>query len=216
MTIEWYCECSCDPHDLPGVLHIANNIDSIPGALETVWQPIDPTSCPAQSYIQRIASLSSSSNSSTSSPIPSSLYNRTILLIGDSIDRANAQYTCHLLSGNYSITHPGDVYWAQDDITSDPNSEGWKPNSYSDRSFPTICHVESIDLVIMNVFHFGLDQEEYFTWKDQYGPPYTTEERIDQIARNLVERVGRKIDILEFSSGVSGPLLCNLSQFRGR
>jgi len=58
----------------------------------------------------------------------------------------------------------------------------------------------------MNVFHFGLDQEDYFTWKDQYGPPYNTEDRVDKIALPLVEKVGRRIDILEFSSGVSTPI----------
>lgn len=189
------CNDRCDPHDLPGVLHIAENIDSIRGALETTWQPINPDSCPPQSYTTRIASSNLSS-------IPTALYNRTILLIGDSIDRANTQYTCHLLSGNYTITKPGDPHWPQEDIPS-TLEKGWKPNAYSERSYPTICHIESIDLMIMNVFHFGLDQEDYFTWKDQYGPPYTVEERIQQIALPLIEKVGRKIDILEFSSGVS-------------
>lgn len=186
----------CDPHDLPGVLHIADSIDSIQGALQTEWKPINASACPPQSYIQRIASGDSSAS------IPSALYNRTILLIGDSIDRANAQYTCHLLKGSYTITNPGDRYWPQDDISNDPNITGWKPNEYSARSFPTICHVGSIDLMIMNVFHFGLDQEDYFTWKDQYGPPYDTEDRVLEIAKPLADKVGRRIDILEFSSGV--------------
>jgi hypothetical protein len=188
-------DSSCDPHDLPGILHIADNIDSIQGALETKWQPINPADCPAQSYVNRVASLNSTS-------IPSALYNRTILLIGDSIDRANAQYTCHILKGDYSITKPGDAYWPQVDISNDPNVGGWKPNSYSERSFPTICHVKSIDLMIMNVFHFGLDREDYFTWKDQYGPPYITEDRIEEIALPLIARIDRDIDIVEFSSGV--------------
>lgn len=194
-----YLSNSCDPHDLPGVLHIADNIDSIEGALETQWQPITTTSCPSQNYINRIAS-----NNLTL--IPSSLYNRTLLLIGDSIDRGNVQYTCHLLKGEYTITKPGDKYWPQADISDndESNVEGrWKPNEYSERSFPTICHVKSIDLIIMNVFHFGLDKEDYFTWKDQYGPPYNTETRIEEIALPLVEKVGRAVDILEFSSGVS-------------
>lgn len=191
-----YYTASCDPHDLPGVLHLAEDINNLQGALETSWQPINSTSCPSQSYVNQVASL----NASTSTSLPKALYNRTILLIGDSVDRANNQYTCHLLSGNYTITKPGHPYWAQDDI---PDKSAWKPNQYSERSFPTICHVESVDLFIMNVFHFGLDEEDYFTWKDQYGPPYTVEERIEQIALPLIEKVGRKVDILEFSSGVS-------------
>lgn len=146
--------------------------------------------------------------------IPSTLFNRTILLIGDSIDRANAQYTCHLLNGTYTITKPGDSYWPQDDISNDPEIKAaWKPNSYSERSFPTVCHVKSIDLMIMNVFHFGLDQEDYFTWKDQYGPPYNSEDRIEQIAVPLVQKVGREIDILEFSSGVRPRLHLNVFLF---
>lgn len=199
----------CDPHDLPGVLHISNNIDSIEGALETQWFPLNATSCPSQNYINRIASGDLTS-------IPSSLYNRTILLIGDSIDRANVQYTCHLLKGDYTITKPGDKYWPQANIPNNKENnkdeanvkgeeqeEDWKPNEYSERSYPTICYIKKIDLLIMNVFHFGLDKENYFTWKDQYGPPYHTELRIKEIALPLIEKVGREIDIVEFSSGVS-------------
>ena len=66
-----------------------------------------------------------------------------------------------------------------------------------------MCYIESVDLLLVNVFHFGLDEEEYFGWKDQYGPPYNTQDRIEQIAMPLMQKIGRKPDIVEFSSGVS-------------
>lgn len=48
-----------------------------------------------------------------------------------------------------------------------------------------------------------MDKDGYFEWKDQYGPPYSVEDRIDQIAIPLIRNLGRRIDIIEFSSGVS-------------
>lgn len=57
--------------------------------------------------------------------------------------------------------------------------------------------------MLVNIFHFGLDEDGFFSTKDQYGPPYTTEERIKQIAMPLVEKIGRPVDIVEFGTGVS-------------
>ncbi|KAL7004442.1 hypothetical protein EMMF5_005993 [Cystobasidiomycetes sp. EMM_F5] len=56
--------------------------------------------------------------------------------------------------------------------------------------------------MIVNVFHFGLDEDTYFGWKDQYGPPYKTEDRIRQIALPLADKLQRSIDIVEFGAGL--------------
>lgn len=159
--------------------------------------------CPAQNYLQKIAGWDIHS-------LPRSIFNRTILVIGDSIDRNNVEYSCRLAGGKYTAILPDTIHWPQPAISVSHPADGsqWRPNEYSPRSYPAICHIESIDLLLLNVFHFGLDEEEYFTWKDQYGPPYRTDDRVKEIVIPLVQKIGRKVDLVEFASGVSFSHLC--------
>ena len=180
-------QSKCDPHDLPGQLVLPPNFDDYSSAVNTHWEPLSE-SCQNHHFAKQIRDRQS---------VPHKLHRRTILAIGDSIDRNNADYGCKLLNGTYTTIQPGHPYWPQDDIPG-----VWTPNEYSHRSFPAMCHVESIDLLLVNVFHFGLDEEEYFGWKDQFGPPYNTEMRVEDIAMPLMQKIGRKPDIVELSSGV--------------
>ena len=121
---------------------------------------------------------------------------------GDSIDRGNAAYSCRILNGTYTTISPESDLWPQADIPA-ANNSGWQPNEYSHRSYPALCHVAEYDLLIANIFHFGLDDTgDYFGFKDQWGAPGKTESRIEQIALPLVHKLGRCVDIVEFSSGV--------------
>ena len=190
----------CDPHDLPGVLELPEDTDTVEGALKTVWRPLqlntdEKATCPPQNFVQRMAS---------GEAIPRDLHHRTILLVGDSIDRGNAAYSCRILNGTYRTVSPESELWPQADIPA-ANGSGWQPNEYSHRSYPALCHVAEYGLLIANIFHFGLDDSgDYFGFKDQYGAPGKAEDRIEQIALPLVHKLGRQVDIVEFSSGV-GP-----------
>lgn len=206
----------CDPHNCPGVMHLAKHFESLEGALETLWRPFNATNggpdCPTQSYVKQLAEALQAARENGHlnekglgriDQLPQAFKNRTIFLFGDSIDRNNIEFTCSMLQGRRDIILPDTPLWPQSSISSDPKVRGWKPNKYSARSFPTFCHIEEIDLMFVNVFHFGLDEEGYFEWKDQYGPPYTVEERMREIVLPLVGKLQRRIDIFSFGSGVS-------------
>lgn len=92
----------CDPHTLPGVLDLPEDFDTFPGALRTVWRPFENSSgCPAQLFVQGIGTAPK-----TAKTLPEELHGRTILLIGDSIDRNNVAYSCNLLNGTYTTIQP--------------------------------------------------------------------------------------------------------------
>ncbi|KAL7004444.1 hypothetical protein EMMF5_005995 [Cystobasidiomycetes sp. EMM_F5] len=107
---------------------------------------------------------------------------------------------CALLQGEMTLVDMNSPLWPQPNIQTD--FPAWRPNGQSPHSYPRICHIRSIDLMLVNIFHFGLDEDGFFSTKDQYGPPYTTEERIKQIAMPLVEKIGRPVDIVEFGTGL--------------
>lgn len=193
-------------------MYVAEDYDNREAALQTLWHSISSApECSPQSFVQGLAR----NDASVLAHLP---HNRTILLVGDSIDRNNIQYACYLLQGEHGIVLPDTPLWPQPEISiTNPGPNSWQPNEYSARSFPTSCHIASIDLMIVNVFHFGLDEDTYFGWKDQYGPPYKTEDRIRQIALPLADKLQRSIDIVEFGAGVSGSdkTGCTFSDTRG-
>jgi len=205
---------TCDPHDLPGVMYLADDFETPEGALETLWRPFNDSSgtvlCPTQSYVMSIAGALRDArdadgqyrSSTLLDSLPQAFKNRTIFLFGDSIDRNNIEFACKMLQGKHDSILPDTPLWPQEAVSNDPNVKGWKPNQYSARSFPTFCHIEPLDLMIVNVFHFGLDEEGYFEWKDQYGPPYSVEQRLQEIVVPLIEKLQRPIDVFSFGSGL--------------
>lgn len=201
----------CNPHDYPGVLYLDPSFTSLEGARNTAWLPLAPPTsssalgvngsqaCPPQNFVQRLAS-------GETSDLPRELYNRTILLIGDSIDRNNLERSCELVNGEFTVIQPETKLWPQPEIL---RQEVLTPKQAekSLRSYPRTCYIASIDLFLVNVYHFGLDEDEYFVTRASYKPPYKVEDRLRTIAAPLMDRIGRSPDIVTFSSGVSASVL---------
>ncbi|WWC63725.1 uncharacterized protein I303_106330 [Kwoniella dejecticola CBS 10117] len=53
------------------------------------------------------------------------------------------------------------------------------------------CHVPGVDLMIVQVFNYGLDQSGFWTFREDYIPPYTIESRISLLASPYITAMGR-------------------------
>ncbi|WWC63745.1 uncharacterized protein I303_106350 [Kwoniella dejecticola CBS 10117] len=53
------------------------------------------------------------------------------------------------------------------------------------------CHVPGIDLMIVQVFNYGLDEKNFWTFREDYIPPYTVETRISSLALPYIRAIGR-------------------------
>lgn len=47
-----------------------------------------------------------------------------------------------------------------------------------DASHPRTCYSPELDFLLVSVFHFGADEEDYWKDKDQYNPPGLFEARM--------------------------------------
>lgn len=102
------------------------------------------------------------------------------------------------MGGEYEIINPEHPLWPQSDVLS--SSDVLRDRPQANLSWPRICKVSSIDLVIVSVFHWGLDQWHFFDWNPQYGQPNDVEERISEIAVPIMAKIGRKVDLVSWNT----------------
>lgn len=138
------------------------------------------------------------------------LLGRTILVLGDSIDRNSVVHMCELIKKPIQVTSWKDIQRqapmgsAAQDLTHQhgPNFEG-----FDQRGLPHLCHVPELDFVMVNGFHYGMDDDERFNSKGHpdWHLPGRFEDRIDQLVLPFVKGkngLQRKIDLVVWSSGV--------------
>lgn len=158
----------CDPHILPGRLAIDAS-----KPLETQWKPFNASGCPNLGLVQTLRSSAKSPNEKLP-PIFNALFEQTLLVIGDSVDRNNVEESCNLLCGSYTIIGPEHPAFPQPNLqTSGPfgRISDWKISAASVRSWPRLCRVPVVNFSIVSVFSTGMDQEDFFAFKDSVVPP---------------------------------------------
>ncbi|WWD21267.1 hypothetical protein CI109_105751 [Kwoniella shandongensis] len=178
--------------------------------------------------------------------------NKTILVIGDSIQRFNLRYLCemageplheigwdHPWSPPKPATPPPKAEWLRvpedtgvkkgrrdlksllaerGDIELRPESSSVSSSIMEDfeslvgsntnithdlgkRAAPHVgdpmgymghyCHIPGVDLMIFQLFHFGLDEKNFWTIRPDFVPPYTVEDRVEMLAKPYIANAER-------------------------
>ncbi|KZO93833.1 hypothetical protein CALVIDRAFT_529306 [Calocera viscosa TUFC12733] len=201
---------SCDPWQSYGHLNVNTDVPE-----ENVWRPypwLQSTPSPDAATractpppLMRALRESLNIRSSGLQPYPPSLsdellpflHNRTVLLVGDSVTRNTVQQFCELL-GKESIKiergHTWDLFdqipqeWIPAEWAERENWEDWLRDK-ENMSRPRVCYIPEWDFAIVSIFHWGMDDTDYWRTKDQYNPPGLLEQRMQVIAIPLLERL---------------------------
>jgi len=168
----------CDPYLKPG--YLTTNPRNIAA---NFWTPFD-RKCPrAPHFLQDVIDRK---------PLPW-LQGKTLLMIGDSIERNNLRYFCELVnSTNLRTTHLRNL---------DQGIRlGNTINEHSDLTRPRICRIEEYNFEIISYFNYGMQDEEIWTDLQIYTPPGLFERRI-WMMDDLVWNHEREPDIILLASG---------------
>lgn len=209
--------CS-NPYLAPGRL---DHSDRWPDA--TRWLPFDPECLPPPLLANLRAGLEakpsqysepaelklpldySQAHATTLLPLPW-LVGKTVVLVGDDVERAHAKDFCRFADGQYAVIasdHP---------LSPRPFANGidekWlQTQGTMNETRPTVCFLPKYDFVLVNVFHFGLANRVEFEHESlfinpQYYPPAALRDRLDSILLPILAKLGRtKPDLVEFASG---------------
>lgn len=204
---------SCDPYSSSGTLQVDPN-----DADQNRWIPFDPT-CQPPNFLAKLRDYALHPSSTVNPNEFSWLHNKTALLIGDSISREHVENFCQLMGEESEVVRPNHRWAAgpspmrapvkaQHTIERPTRLNGRGHRVVRDASRPRVCYLPQFDFLLVSVFHFGLDQEDY--WRDsrmpQYSSPGMFEHRlVDQITP-LVAHIradGRRSapDYVEITSG---------------
>ncbi|GAA5880590.1 hypothetical protein JCM3774_004745 [Rhodotorula dairenensis] len=208
-----------DPYTAPGRL---DHSDRWPDA--TRWLPYDPSCFPPPLLATLRAGLESKPSqysepaelqfplkrTSTSAgillPLPW-LVGKTVVLVGDDVERAHAKDFCRFADGEYTVVtsnHP---------LSPRPFANGidekWVQNTQGslNETRPTVCYLPRYDFVLVNVFHFGLANRVEFEHESifrdpHFYPPAALRDRLDSILLPILSKLGRTSpDLVEFASG---------------
>jgi hypothetical protein len=171
-----------DPYLEPGIL-TTNTTD----IAQNYWTPFNPQCPRSQHFLQDVIDRK---------PLPW-LQGRTLLMVGDSVDRNNLRFFCELVnSTNMRVTtmeNLSEVSFGDTDLDPFNMDPG-------DLTKPRICRIDEYDFEIINFFHYGMLDEEIWTDKAVYTPPGTIEKRIP-LLRGLFENYGRRPDFILLGSG---------------
>ncbi|MBW0512583.1 hypothetical protein O181_052298 [Austropuccinia psidii MF-1] len=197
-------------------------------ASQTNWIPFNSNCPPATNYISAIRQLSNLPIEKESQFITFSnitnltifrdtvhfLRNRTILVLGDSVDRNSVIHFCQLISQpvritswkNASklapfITHP---HLDSSHLAVPPH--GSDLEGFDIRGLPHVCFVEELDFVFLNGFHYGMDDQNLFNSSQHpdWRPPGKFEDRIDKLIKPYLNQAfvrPRSPDLVIWSSG---------------
>ncbi|GAA5917729.1 hypothetical protein JCM6882_009364 [Rhodosporidiobolus microsporus] len=187
---------TCDAYAQPGVLRVS--LDPSEQHLNA-WEP-------ALSTCRPIDYLSSLLASGPRRPELDFLRNRTVVLFGDSVDRGFTQHLCRwakereeLIDEEHPLApplpagreYPPDSYRSHHSRLPAGEPELFWPGVPFGR--PHICHIRKYDLRVVQVFQFGVDEEdEWLTKMNHFYPPGGFEQRFDQILLPLLDNLARQ------------------------
>lgn len=98
------------------------------------------------------------------------LQNRTILVLGDSVDRNGLHHLAEMLGlPRYPVPYD------------DASAKGKVPEGWDERGIPWVVEVPWLGLTFTNGFMYGLDDEDNFRQQPDWHPPGKAEDRIEQL-----------------------------------
>lgn len=167
-----------DPYLRPGTLtsRVGTGDSVIP-----FWDPFDPSLPRPPHLLEAVIERE---------PL-SWLLHKTLVIIGDSVDRYLTQFFCELTDSDYRRANMTDLDSPveRDDLTF--------------KTSPVICRVDYYDFEIISFSHFGMqnDSEDYWSFKKGYTNPGIMDKRIPLIGP-LCEKHNRQPDMVIMGSGI--------------
>lgn len=170
----------CDPFLEPGYLSVDRHHTK-----GNFWTPFDPKCPRSPHFLQDVLERK---------PLPW-LKGRTVLLVGDAVERNNLEFFCELVNSTDikttalrnidSVLRPGNAIKEVNDLT-----------------LPKICRVKEYDFEIISFFHYGMHDEDIWKDKQGYTPPGLLEKRITLIWEFLYDH-DREPDVVLLASGIA-------------
>ncbi|SCV69242.1 BQ2448_2262 [Microbotryum intermedium] len=168
----------CDPFAEPGFLHYDPE-----NPFGTRWIPY-PESCePAPDWLSLLAKKDTNRLSF--------LKNRTILILGDSVDR-NALHHFAEMFGLPRYCVPFDDF----------SKKGVVPTGWDDRGIPWVVEVPWLGLTLTNGFFYGVDDEDNFKQKPDWHAPGKAEDRIDKLFKVHTAQLPQDPSFISLHSGL--------------
>lgn len=120
-----------------------------------------------------------------------SLRNKTVLLVGDSVDRSLVEMLCKKLDGKLTITTPTSFY--------DENIE--KKDDQVSGGYSRVCYYEPYDLWFGNYFFYGFDTtDDLWLDKTTYLPPGDYKKRL-KLFKQALGTLDRDVDLVTVNMG---------------
>ena len=150
--------------------------------LSARWIPFSPTCEPAPDWLSLFLARDSSALSF--------LKDRTILILGDSVDRNGLHHLAEMLGlPRYPVPY--------DDFS----AKGKVPEGWDERGIPWVVEVPWLGLTFTNGFMYGLDDEDNFKQQPDWHPPGKAEDRIDQLFKVHASQLDYPPSFISLHSG---------------
>ncbi|KAM0746927.1 hypothetical protein T439DRAFT_329199 [Meredithblackwellia eburnea MCA 4105] len=147
----------CDPFAEPGFLHYDTTAPKT-----TQWIPYGESCDPAPNWLALIDARDTESLSF--------LVNRTILVLGDSVDRNGLEHLA-VMCGLPRYPVPYDDF----------SAKGKVPEGWDERGIPWVIEIPWLNTTFTNGFMYGLDDEDNFRQQPDWHPPGKAEDRVDKL-----------------------------------
>ncbi|GAA5876797.1 hypothetical protein JCM3774_003476 [Rhodotorula dairenensis] len=168
----------CDPFTEPGFLYYDEK-----DPISAKWIPYSPTCEPATDWLAKIAAHDVESLSW--------LANRTILVLGDSVDRNGLHHLAEMLGlPRYCVPY--------DDF----DKKGVVPEGWDERGIPWVIEIPWLNTYFTNGFMYGLDDEDNFRQQPDWHPPGKAEDRIDQLFKVHTDQLPFPPSFISVHSGL--------------
>ena len=168
----------CDPFQEPGYL-TTNQHD----LTENFWTPFNQNCPRAPHFLRDVIDRK---------PLPW-LQGKTLLMIGDSIERNNLRFFCELVnSTNLRTTHLRnlDEGIQRGNVIKEP----------CDLTRPRVCRIDEYEFEIISYFHYGLQEEDIWEDIQIYTPPGLFDRRVP-ILEDMFWYHERVPDLIILASG---------------
>ncbi|KDE04566.1 hypothetical protein MVLG_05034 [Microbotryum lychnidis-dioicae p1A1 Lamole] len=168
----------CDPFAEPGFLHYdAEN------PLGTRWIPYSESCEPAPDWLGFLTQKDTNRLSF--------LKDRTILILGDSVDRNALHHFAEMLGlPRYCVPY--------DDFS----QKGVVPTGWDDRGIPWVIEVPWLGLTLTNGFFYGVDDEDNFKQQPDWHAPGKAEDRTDQLFKVHTAQLPQEPSFISLHSGL--------------
>ncbi|WFD29442.1 sla2 Src-like adaptor 2 [Malassezia sp. CBS 17886] len=168
-----------------------------------VWKPFDPA-CPTSPLLpDMLGTLASASAGLTAQlrsgsvsyqareELQSVLRNRTVLLVGDAVDRGMVQSLCAMI-GQASVSVDQSHPWGAS-LRSVPSHHGGGTKDPVDTLLADYCYEPQYDILFSSFYHYGADVDD--RWRNQmmFYPPSRFEHRVSDLLQPYLRAISTQL-----------------------